>query len=340
MPYSGPIDSMVEHPRFCVAGYVGKASVIEIPSNFKNGVIVAIGSNAFKDNKEIVSINLPKTITVIEEYAFSNCASLRSINLDNIRYMQDYVFENCVSLEMVNLPNLSTTVHGGEYYYSRFAFSSCDNLKIIKVGTKSYGRYYGTFVKDCPRLEKFIVCCTSISSSFVISTPNLKLACLGVSLTNPNVSTTTVPFPDLENLKIIIANNDNIRLYNYENATIYRYGRFVGYNSDFLAALAYPTTLFDYLGDYNPLVIPYKYTYYDNSTQYVLEQQAVVKCIDIDEFENFDKIAYFEGSYEIWNGIEKKQNVNYDVAFYNETGKNMDSELLYWRYVNNVPTLW
>lgn len=340
LPYmGGGIDSTVQEKTYYVADYSGDASTITIPRNFNDGIICAIGEEAFKDNKKITRVILPDTVSILRNRAFSNCLSLRYINLENIELMQDYVFENCVSLESAKIPNLVTRTYGQENFNSQYAFYHCTNLKEVIVGFKSFGRYKPYFVVDCENLEKIVVRCTSMKSNFVSNAPKLKLACIGVSLTNPDVDSYSKPFPDQDGLNIVVENNDSIRLYDYDKATVYTKGRFIE-NDSFLVSGSPNTTLLGYFGDYDPLVIPNYYIFSDNSTYYGNESHRSFYQIDIDDFENYHGTAYFKGSYDEWERIKKVQTIGFDVAFYNELGTNMDSDTLYWRYVDEKPTLW
>ncbi len=87
--------------------YSGNITIPEsISYNGHNLSVVAIDEAAFKDCSTLKSINLPNTITTIGDEAFSGCSSLKSINLpDVITSLGSSSFANCFSLTTINLPN-------------------------------------------------------------------------------------------------------------------------------------------------------------------------------------------------------------------------------------------
>ena len=76
--------------------------------------------------KETVYI-IPGSVVSIENYAFSYCTSLSSINLPNrVTSIGNYAFWNCTSLSSINLPNSVTSIGGA-------AFSECTSLNNISI---------------------------------------------------------------------------------------------------------------------------------------------------------------------------------------------------------------
>ena len=59
-----------------VVSYSGTASSLTIPEKVNGMTVTEIGEEAFMDNKYLVSIDLPDTITVIRARAFKNCSNL------------------------------------------------------------------------------------------------------------------------------------------------------------------------------------------------------------------------------------------------------------------------
>ena len=56
--------------------YTGSASNVTVPGTVNGMTVTEIGEEAFMDNKSLVSIDLPDTITVIRARAFKNCSKL------------------------------------------------------------------------------------------------------------------------------------------------------------------------------------------------------------------------------------------------------------------------
>ena len=58
-----------------VVSYEGTAASLTIPETVENMTVVEIGVEAFMDNKQLMSIDLPDTITIIRARAFKGCTS-------------------------------------------------------------------------------------------------------------------------------------------------------------------------------------------------------------------------------------------------------------------------
>lgn len=65
-----------------------------VPSKYEGVAVEAIAEKAF-EGTDIVSIELPKSITWIEERAFNNCSSLKSITALGVTYIAAEAFRNC-----------------------------------------------------------------------------------------------------------------------------------------------------------------------------------------------------------------------------------------------------
>ena len=123
--------------------------------------VVEIGSGAFK-NSSIVHLEVPGSIKVIHNSAFSGITSLKSIKICNgVTSLSDHCFQNCESLEDVSFPESIDTI--GSLCFvgctkleeivlpdklteiSESLFEGCGSLKsvtigrnIIKVGSKAF----------------------------------------------------------------------------------------------------------------------------------------------------------------------------------------------------------
>lgn len=77
------------------------------------------------DNRQIHTLNLPKTITHIEDYAFLNCVNLRELRLyDGVKDWGSCVFMNCRTLDTFHLTRISRQQGGSlEFFNSEL---SCD----------------------------------------------------------------------------------------------------------------------------------------------------------------------------------------------------------------------
>lgn len=108
--------------------YSGK---ISIPSHvdYKNRrfTVTAISSGAFINCGELISIQLPKTISYIYPGAFSGCSGLKNVHIeDGVTAIGNSAFYGCKSLSEIAIP--STLVSIGEH-----AFENCTSLKEIDI---------------------------------------------------------------------------------------------------------------------------------------------------------------------------------------------------------------
>ena len=105
-------------------GYIGSATELTLPANYKGGNYV-IGNDAFKDNTTLTSITIPNSVTSIGNNAFSGCSSLASITIPNsVTSIGNGAFYGCSSLASITIPNSVTTIGNS-------AFSGCGIKKVI-----------------------------------------------------------------------------------------------------------------------------------------------------------------------------------------------------------------
>ncbi len=129
--------------------------------------ITAISDYIFKDSAELVTVQLPSTITTLADGVFRNSPNLITINLGNITAIgststnrKDYVeahgtFSNCTSLASVDLSNVKTVGAGAFYQctaltqaimpngenFGIYAFKGCSSLTTVEIGKfKSFTR--------------------------------------------------------------------------------------------------------------------------------------------------------------------------------------------------------
>lgn len=132
-----------------------------------------ICAGAFKDRKQLHTINLPESLEDIETEAFRGCNNLESmyiprktvrvgesafrdcVNMKTLDVENDCIkigeraFENCASLETVKLPDGLTELYGG-------VFNSCKSLKAIDLPSHLTIIGENAF-SDCIGLEKVVI---------------------------------------------------------------------------------------------------------------------------------------------------------------------------------------
>ncbi len=127
--------------------YIGNDTNIVIPDmiviNEENIPVKVIGNNLFQNNKSILSITIPDSITIIGDYAFSGCSSLKTVTIgknSQLAIIGSYSFYSCTSLTSITIPNSVATIGGN-------AFSGCSSLTSIiipnSVTTIESSAFYG-----------------------------------------------------------------------------------------------------------------------------------------------------------------------------------------------------
>ena len=134
----------------------------------------------------MTSVNIPNSVTSIENWAFSYCSGLTSVTIPNsVTYIGGYAFYRCSGLTSVTIPNSVTTI--GES-----AFADCSSLNSINVasGNTHYSSIDGVlynYVQDtlieCPGARTSLTIPNSVTSIG----NNAFLYCRGLtSITIPN----------------------------------------------------------------------------------------------------------------------------------------------------------
>ena len=118
--------------------------------------VTEIKASAFKGNKNLLSIEIPSSITHIEDGAFANCTNLSKVdynapkaNEEDTKYWSNPVFENCENLTVLNIGGAVVEI---PYYFFKAmnieevnipdnveylrsdCFASCMKLKSITIG--------------------------------------------------------------------------------------------------------------------------------------------------------------------------------------------------------------
>lgn len=101
--------------------YSGSEKEIVIPEKYKGKTVTSLAAETFL-RSDIVSVELPDTLTVIEEKAFYECEELVSVKIsENITEIGDSAFINCKNLKSIRLPASLETIGSAAFY-------GCENL--------------------------------------------------------------------------------------------------------------------------------------------------------------------------------------------------------------------
>ena len=110
-----------------LAGYIGNASAITIPSSFDGYPVKSIFDSAFYNHKNLTSVTIPEGVESIGDSAFSWCTGLTDVMIPgSVTSIGKAVFSWCTKLEEITLPdNVKSIGESG--------FESCTTLKSVKL---------------------------------------------------------------------------------------------------------------------------------------------------------------------------------------------------------------
>lgn len=128
-----------------ISNYTGKEKDVIIHEG-----VLRIEAGAFKDNKDIVSVYLPKSLIYIGDEAFSGCTSLTKVSfaankLDNTGKA---AFKGCTALESVSLYGIK--------FIGDEAFKDCTSLRTVIVGDGCEEVGFWAFA-NCTSLESVVL---------------------------------------------------------------------------------------------------------------------------------------------------------------------------------------
>lgn len=99
-----------------IVRYIGQDKCISVPEQIEDGIVKAIGKEAFAENKNIEDVTIPECVDTIKGKAFSYCSNLKTIKLsNNISKIVKDTFEGCSNLTKINIPDNVTTLAPGTF---------------------------------------------------------------------------------------------------------------------------------------------------------------------------------------------------------------------------------
>lgn len=127
--------------------YTGNDSEVIIPETVNGQAVSTIGATAFANNKTIISVKIPDSVTVIEANAFERCEEMTSVKLSSsLKSIDTWAFGYCSKLSDITLPDNLESIGSAAFY-------GCKALKEITVpdSVKSIGTHC---FRDCTALSK------------------------------------------------------------------------------------------------------------------------------------------------------------------------------------------
>ena len=101
---------------------------IIIPSVYNGKKIVSIDKSCFRGNTNIVSVDIPDSVTSIGDWAFGECSSLTSITIpDSVTSIRECAFSGCSRLTSITIPDSVTSIGDS-------AFWGCSGLTSVTIG--------------------------------------------------------------------------------------------------------------------------------------------------------------------------------------------------------------
>ena len=111
-----------------------------IPSEIDGYPVKIIASGAFHDRKEIEDIEIPESISMIGDYAFSKCSGLKHISLPaDLRYIGDHAFLGASQLSVINGGENVEHIGNSAFYGTKWVDIQGDFAIIGKVLYKYKG---------------------------------------------------------------------------------------------------------------------------------------------------------------------------------------------------------
>lgn len=108
-----------------ITGVKNSVKNLVVPEKIKKYPVEVIQKGAFKGNKNIKSVTLPRSVRVIGSEAFYGCSSMREIELPpDLETINKSCFEGCISLQKAVLPYELKKI-------AENAFKNCKNLNVM-----------------------------------------------------------------------------------------------------------------------------------------------------------------------------------------------------------------
>lgn len=109
-----------------------------------------IANSAFRSKNNLISVNIPNSVTTIGDWAFNGCKNLTSVNIpSSLTTMGAWVFQDCVSITSITVP--ATVAEIGDW-----AFERCKGLTSVTfLGSKT--KIGGWAFQDCENLTSLTI---------------------------------------------------------------------------------------------------------------------------------------------------------------------------------------
>ncbi len=254
----------VDDGEIAIYAYYGDETVVDIPTSIDGYTVVEILEDAFHYCDNLQTVNVPKTVYMIEADSFYGCYNLNAVNVsaENEYYSsQNGILYSKDKTELKYYPlgktDTSVTILDGVVTICEKAFSKCENIK--KVTFPSSVKYieYDAFYY-CINLEKVILSSNllSIGDYAFESCESLKEISIPASVTSIKNSAFFYCYA-LEAINVVSDNKN----YSSENGVLF--------NKNKTELLLYPTNRFSF-------------SYTIPSTVTIISERAFYNCDNIE----------------------------------------------------------
>ena len=335
-----------------------KITSIKIHENCK-----VIGSNAFFDNDNLVSIDLPLSIININEVAFLSCNNLTSIEIPNsVSEIGHSAFAFCTKLTSITIPDSVTSIEASAFY-------NCSSLTSVILGNAITSIGDNAFF-NCTKLTSITIpeSITSIGEYAFSNCYSLVevINKSSLNITKGSTDNGWVGYYAINIVKTKQENSfsmfDNFTLYNFENT--YYLISYTGNEEKLIMpedinGKSYKVWVAPFINNYTikKLIIPDNLDFDISSLKGLYLDYVVTNNLEISTFPftvinardpgfGFEKVYYSKSKTE-WLGATKEQlNMDFSASsnfgelyFYSST-QPTDTTYNYWHYVDGEPTAW
>ncbi len=109
---------------YCFSG----TALADIPAGLHD--CATMGENIFRGTP-MTNITMPAGMTKVPNYMFSGCASLTTVNLNDVTTLGDFAFGSCSQLSSISAPNVVTV--GADAFYRNYALESMELPSVVTV---------------------------------------------------------------------------------------------------------------------------------------------------------------------------------------------------------------
>lgn len=209
-----------------MTGDMSVNSVLTIPEEIDGYAVTKIGSYAFSaslDRYDVITVNIPDSVKVIDDGAFSGCKEIERVNISegsNLVKVGDYCFSGCNNLRKIDLPDCLEEI-------GLYAFYNCSTLNNVNLGDNVLSIGLGAFI-NCDSLNNIIVSAENqyyaAENGMLLSKDRTRL--LSYSAENGSLKSFVVPDTVIEIESGAFCNNESLDSVDLNNVTAVRQGAF------------------------------------------------------------------------------------------------------------------